>query len=457
MLTISGDAVLVWDIAPSGTNHPAWLTKLAEAVSGQVLNRQGLLEPSKLDRVETMKQIRADLQREQVNDDWILWGRWFLADPSTRTISPFSKVTMPEYIENRIKENTPESLAEAEQLASGNAELLSRVSQARAAVTTPSPRTPNVLLTPVNSQPSTNDQTVIDQDKTVRVVYLVSQDRQVQTNYLQAVENAIHDLQGWYSRQLGGPTFKLHNPVVEVAKSSQTADWFYSHTNGVNRDDWGYNNTFAEASRLLGARLNDPHYVWVIYSDGPGNKGRGGSGVTCLPEDDLLGLIGKHPTQKDPQRWIGGLGHELGHAFGLPHPADTVRDADAIMWAGFYGKYPNGAYLTEQDKGILLHSSFFFDTAGRPMSESTAFVEKYTYAGGYFGKLTTNNPARWKEGKTDSTEAYYFEELKRDDQVVLLRDASRGMTIQIPLPGGESRFSWDDGATWSRLYDVQKE
>jgi len=31
------------------------------------------------------------------NDDWVVWGRWFLADHSTRTISPFSKVTIPEH------------------------------------------------------------------------------------------------------------------------------------------------------------------------------------------------------------------------------------------------------------------------------------------------------------------------------------------------------------------------
>jgi len=111
-----------------------------------------------------------------------------------------------------------------------------------------------------------------------------------------------------------------------------------------NRDDWGFNNTLAEAGRLVGARYNDPHFIWVLYSDGPGNKGRGGSGVTCLPEDDLLGLIGKHPTQKHPARWVYGLGHELGHAFGLPHPADIVRDKDALMWAGFYMEHPENAY-----------------------------------------------------------------------------------------------------------------
>jgi len=196
------------------------------------------------------------------------------------------------------------------------------------------------------------------QDKTVRVIYLVSSDRQIQTNYVEALERAIKELQGWYGQQLNGPTFRLHEPSVEVVHSSQKADWFYGHPNGSNKDDWGFNNALAEAARLLGARFNHPHYIWVIYSDGPGNKGRGTSGVTCLPEDDLLGLIGKHPTQKNPKRWVYGLGHELGHGLGLPHPPDTKKDNDALMWAGFYLPHPEKAYLTESDKKTLLRTPF---------------------------------------------------------------------------------------------------
>ncbi|MGB9457394.1 MAG: hypothetical protein WCB12_15205 [Bryobacteraceae bacterium] len=199
----------------------------------------------------------------------------------------------------------------------------------------------------------------VNQDKTVRVIYLVSRDRQVRPDFQLAMEQAIRELQRWYATQLEGATFKLHEPVVEVAHSAQPADWFYGHPNGQNPDDWGFNNTLAEAARLLGAKINDPHYVWVIYSDGPGNKGRAAPGVACLPEDDLLGLVGQHPTQKKRARWVGGLGHELGHAFGLPHPVDTARDYDALMWAGFYESYPEKAYLTESDKTILLQSPFF--------------------------------------------------------------------------------------------------
>ncbi len=65
------------------------------------------------------------------DDDWLVWGRWFLAERATRTISPFAKITVPEYIENRIRENTPESLEEAGRLGAGKPELLQRISEAR--------------------------------------------------------------------------------------------------------------------------------------------------------------------------------------------------------------------------------------------------------------------------------------------------------------------------------------
>jgi WD40 repeat protein/tRNA A-37 threonylcarbamoyl transferase component Bud32 len=107
ILTISEDGTArVWDFAPPTASHPDWLPQLAEVISGQRLNQQGILEQTKLNRGEILNQLRQRLNQASDDDAWVIWGRWFLADPATRTISPFSKQTVPEYLESRIKEDT---------------------------------------------------------------------------------------------------------------------------------------------------------------------------------------------------------------------------------------------------------------------------------------------------------------------------------------------------------------
>ena len=288
----------------------------------------------------------------------------------------------------------------------------------------------------------------------VRVVYLVSRDRKENVEYTAAIEHAIRDLQKWYGKQLGGPTFRLSDPVVEVVHSNRPAAWFYSNPNGKDQDNWGFNNALGEAKELCGAKHNDPNFVWVIYSDGPGDKGRGGSGVTCLPEDDLLGLVGKHPTQKDKPRWIAGLGHELGHAFGLPHPSDTVKHADAIMWAGIYGKYPDKTYLTDDDKKALLRSPFFYRADDSPVFQKGKVIARYQYDGGAFEQHAGKDPIDWTETKGEGEAGYTFQELRRDGENIYIRDDSRGFTIRLPVSGGRSAISADNEKTWQPLYEV---
>lgn len=288
----------------------------------------------------------------------------------------------------------------------------------------------------------------------VRIVYIVSIDRDEKPEYTAALEHAIRDLQKWYAKQLGGTTFQLNVPVVEVVKSDKPANWFYENPNGDNKDNWGYNNTLAEAKRLLGTRRRDPKFIWAIYSDGPRNKGRGGSGVTCLPEDDLLGLVGKHPTQKNKLRWIAGLGHELGHAFGLFHPKDTKKHRNAIMWTGIYGKYPDRTYLTKQDKQILMISPFFYHENGEPVLKKGPIITRYVYRGGEFVQHAGTGPILWTETKSNSPEDYQFVEPRRDDKWIYLYDAGRNFTIRLPIKGGRSFLSTDDGKSWRPLYDV---
>jgi WD40 repeat protein/Flp pilus assembly protein TadD len=120
IVTRASGVVRVWDVAPAQREFPGWLLTLAEAVSGQVLNPQGVLEKTKLNRPETLSRIREQLKQSPGDDDWVVWGRWFFADPATRTISPFSKITVPDYVNRRIQENTVASLEEAIQLSPSN-------------------------------------------------------------------------------------------------------------------------------------------------------------------------------------------------------------------------------------------------------------------------------------------------------------------------------------------------
>jgi hypothetical protein len=86
--------VTVWDVAPAPNQCPDWFLPLIEAVSGQVLDAQGLLGETKLDRVATLNELRLHLNSAPGADPWTVWGRWFLAEPAGRTISPFCNITV---------------------------------------------------------------------------------------------------------------------------------------------------------------------------------------------------------------------------------------------------------------------------------------------------------------------------------------------------------------------------
>jgi WD40 repeat protein/adenylate kinase family enzyme len=132
ILTVWNDkSARVWETLAFGKSLPGWLAEVADAMAGQHLNDSGLFEPLSRDSSETLKQIKDRLNRESSDNDWVVWGRWFLADRSTRTISPFSKVPTPEYIENRIKRDTLQSLDEVEPLTVGNEELSNHIARTR--------------------------------------------------------------------------------------------------------------------------------------------------------------------------------------------------------------------------------------------------------------------------------------------------------------------------------------
>jgi hypothetical protein len=69
---------------------PKWLAQLAKLATGYQLNeKSGTIEPVS-GRVESLRQLRAQLAAMSADDSYVAFGRWVLNDVGKRTISPYS-------------------------------------------------------------------------------------------------------------------------------------------------------------------------------------------------------------------------------------------------------------------------------------------------------------------------------------------------------------------------------
>lgn len=213
----------------------------------------------------------------------------------------------------------------------------------------------------------------LSNEKKVRIVYLVPLDSLEKQEYTLSLENAARHLQLWYRKQLGeNRTFRLSDPVVDVYKTPHIAQWYSTNPNGTLFSQF-WNNVLKDGFELTRGSFYDPNNIWIFYIDALNACGQcggcGGGGVAVISANDLRGLIGLpwipicpgEGRPYTPCRYIGGLGHELGHAFGVPHPPGcepytSECDDNSIMWTG-YTLYPD-CYFSESEKNILRASSF---------------------------------------------------------------------------------------------------
>jgi len=210
-------------------------------------------------------------------------------------------------------------------------------------------------------------------DPTVRAVYLVPSDRQVQPGHLRAIERALRQLQVYYRNQLGGGrTFRLNDPVVEVVPTTHPVAWYQSEAPAADPTYRFWNGVTGDGLSLTGGSFDDPTNRWLFFVEADSLCGQvggaGTNGVAVLPANDLRNLLCESlvPSCPGDAQYpgvcvsTGGIGHELGHTFNLPHPTPgscPFPDQDcenALMWLG-YLEFPN-AYLTGVEEDSLLDS-----------------------------------------------------------------------------------------------------
>jgi hypothetical protein len=88
------EGVALWPLPPLSIRAPVpdWLLRLATATAGGELDRFALFRRQPVDG-ETFDELRREVAGLPDDAPYVDWGRWLLADPEARPISPGARAT----------------------------------------------------------------------------------------------------------------------------------------------------------------------------------------------------------------------------------------------------------------------------------------------------------------------------------------------------------------------------
>ncbi|WP_213807721.1 WD40 repeat domain-containing protein [Granulicella sp. dw_53] len=130
LLITDGNSAEILDLPPSDI-APVWLADLAEFTASR--SRFSQSAPHDLSKIE---KLRVDLLASQLDDLWTRFGRWYFSAPNQRTVSPWSKLSLQQYIDQLLVLNTKESLSYARQIAFEHPAWMLKIDAAQKAIST---------------------------------------------------------------------------------------------------------------------------------------------------------------------------------------------------------------------------------------------------------------------------------------------------------------------------------
>ena len=300
----------------------------------------------------------------------------------------------------------------------------------------------------------------------VRVLYAIPSDREFRASSSETIAHFIVDLQSWYRRELGGLTFSVYEVIPEVCRMSGTAD---SHARGN-----AWENVVAGVQHCGSVQHDHPDFVWVVYvdlmepCDESHELGAGGAGLTIMTDgrtgfiEDWYYYCGEGPYDSTVEGWIVGLGHELGHTLGLPHPPGCEEDLPtcdrrALMWDPVS---PAETYLRADNKEVLIRSPFI-GTEPVPGRDPDDVANASSVSGGAFGpgdeplqgvRVSLVGEDFWSWGETGEDGAF----------VIPVPDGSSGPSVLSIHAGGAGECGWlgyhgPDGITTARTQATRVE
>ena len=125
VLIAGGSMASIVDLAPD-EDAPGWLSELADFAS-TLTNYDHTHEPD-LTRVES---IKARLNQLQSKDRWTLFGKWYFTEITQRPVSPWSQLTLEQYVNLLIARGDQASLTYAQVLSHPFPSWLAKISVAQ--------------------------------------------------------------------------------------------------------------------------------------------------------------------------------------------------------------------------------------------------------------------------------------------------------------------------------------